>query len=168
MSTRKINYLINQISSTWDRECISKFCAAQYEHLIIAKGSRHNHQNWQGGYIDHIVDCFHIANMIYPTFPFKFRLDDALVVLFLHDIEKPFISYPMDKVGRSATRKDIIAKYEFILTDEQKTALKYVEGEGDDYSSEKRVMNELGAFCHICDVMSSRIFHSEKLLHLKD
>lgn len=38
----------------------------------------------------------------------------------------------------------------------QRNALTYVEGEINDYSSQKRVMNELAAFCHKVDVWSAR------------
>ena len=50
-----------------------------------------------------------------------------------------------------------IIEYGITLTEQQKSAIKYVEGEGDDYTPGKRVSDELAAFCHICDVWSARI-----------
>lgn len=61
--------------------------------------------------------------------------------------------------GRMAEMKKD-KEYDIALTPQQENALRYVEGEGDDYSSERRVMNELAAFYHMCDVASARIFHS--------
>lgn len=57
-------------------------------------------------------------------------------------------------------RQEIINLYNIHLTDEEKIAIKYVEGEKEDYSPTLRVMNELGAFCHCCDVLSSRLWHN--------
>ncbi|MEK6891083.1 MAG: hypothetical protein AABX03_03005, partial [Nanoarchaeota archaeon] len=54
---------------------------------------------------------------------------------------------------------DLINKYGFELTSEQENALKYVEGEGEDYDPHKRAQLPLAAFVHICDVISARIWH---------
>ncbi len=43
-----------------------------------------------------------------------------------------------------------------MLSDYQMNALTYVEGELKDYSSKRRVMNELAAFCHHIDNWSAR------------
>ena len=59
-----------------------------------SRGSTHNHQTWDGGYIDHITECMNYARHLH-TFeaafgrPMPFSLSDALLVLFLHDLEKP-------------------------------------------------------------------------------
>ncbi len=42
------------------------------------------------------------------------------------------------------------------VTAAQMNALTYIEGEYKDYSSERRVMNELSAFCHMIDTWSAR------------
>ena len=57
-----------------------------------AAGSSSNHQAWEGGYLDHVAETMNIARWLYGCSPrnFPFRLSDALVVMFLHDIEKPF------------------------------------------------------------------------------
>ena len=41
----------------------------------------------------------------------------------------------------------------------QQNALRYKEGEGDDYDPHKRVAGELAAFCNNCDVWSARGWH---------
>ena len=56
-----------------------------------------------------------------------------------------------------------ILEYGLVLTPAQENALKYVEGEHNDYTNKQRLMNELAAFCHLCDVTSARIFHSYPL-----
>jgi hypothetical protein len=141
-----------------------------------APGSRHNHQAWAGGYLDHVVDCMNYARHLYAFDaalgrPMPFSLSDALLVLFLHDLEKPWrILQRAD--GSLANRPGFESKAEFrifreqqlltyglALTPAQHNALAYVEGEGADYSSQRRVMNELAAFCHKVDVWSARQCH---------
>ncbi len=85
------------------------------------------------------------------------------MVLFLHDLEKPW-KEDVDlkaKGKRAAFRLAKIAEYDIVLTQEQLNALKYVEGEGNDYRKDKRIMNEMAAFCHLCDVTSARIWYNE-------
>jgi hypothetical protein len=150
------------------------------EHRELFKtvpGSSNNHQAWPGGYWDHITEVLDIAIKLYlssekefgRTFPFS--LSDAVLVLFLHDIEKPWKyemrdgkleikEYLRDKNAQRAFRNLKLFEYGLALTDEQANALKYVEGEGADYSTEKRIMNELAGFCHVCDILSARVWHN--------
>lgn len=136
-----------------------------------APGSTHNHQNWRGGYWDHIVEVMNRAVFLYDVNPrpFPFTLSSALLVLFLHDIEKPW-KYKLGVDGQSDVKKDFdteekshnfrdtfINHYDIILSPEEQNALKYVHGEGNDYSSKRRVMGPLAAFCHICDVWVAKI-----------
>jgi len=63
-----------------------------------APGSSNNHQAWDGGYIDHVTETMNIACQLYWTFEklgrfgkeAPFMVSDALVVMFLHDLEKPW------------------------------------------------------------------------------
>src|SRR3989344_2276006 len=133
-----------------------------------AKGSENNHQSWEGGYLDHIHEVMNIADYLYIKLdylrPMPFLISDALIVLFLHDIEKPY-KYTEEgfniktKRGRALFRLEMIKKYGIKLTLEQQNALKYVEGEGKDYTNLHRIMNELAAFCHVCDTISARVWH---------
>jgi hypothetical protein len=95
--------------------------------------------------------------------PLPFSLSDALVVMFLHDIEKPFKrkGEKLSKKERRQMRESLVAWYGFALSEAQKNAMLYVEGEGDDYKQDRRVMNELAGFCHMCDVASARVWHDE-------
>lgn len=151
-------------------------------------GSSHNHQAWEGGYMAHLLEVLNIAcqqhNWMSRARKLPFKLSDALQVLYLHDIEKPwkfatgrgdehvqdavtatqhYRSLPTKtKEERVAFREAVIAHYRIELTDEQKNALKYVEGVRDkDYSPGERTMGELAAFCHTCDLLSARMWHDK-------
>jgi len=135
-----------------------------------AAGSSHNHQAWPGGYLDHVEETMNLAWNLYPVLsqmrPLPFSVHDAMLIMFLHDIEKPWRlaggvngGHRVDldkKEQRAAFRDSLIEEYRMELTPAQANALKYVEGEGDDYSNKERVMNPLAAFCHMCDVWSAR------------
>ncbi|MES3004621.1 MAG: hypothetical protein V4690_00745 [Patescibacteria group bacterium] len=137
-----------------------------------AHGSTHNHQTWEGGYIDHITDAMNYTRHLYVfdgAFgrPLPFSLSDALLVIFLHDLEKPWRILVQN--GQVSNRKGLATKEEFkkfredklteyglVLTPDQLNAFTYVEGEYKEYSSTHRVMNELAAFCHKVDTWSAR------------
>src|SRR5947209_7468737 len=71
-----------------------RILAAHDELLRSARGSSHNHQAWTGGYADHIREVMNIAVALHAALgqlrPLPFSLSDALVVLFVHDLEKPW------------------------------------------------------------------------------
>jgi hypothetical protein len=137
------------------------------------RGSTHNHQTWDGGYIDHVTDGMNYARHLY-TFdqafgrPLPFSLSDALLVFFLHDLEKPWRiivknnGTVLNKPGLETKaqfkkfREDKLIEYGLVLTPEQSNGLTYVEGEIHDYSSTHRVMNELASFCHKVDNWCAR------------
>lgn len=131
-----------------------------------AQGSRHNHQSWPGGYVDHVTETMNIAVWLYWTSPrpFPFTLSQALEIMFLHDIEKVFAEDlkaqgKYSKADRKAFRADFIKAYGIKLTDSMENALKYVEGVPDsDYKPTERTMGELAAFCHCCDILSARLW----------
>lgn len=136
-----------------------------------AYGSTHNHQNWPGGYYDHITEVTNQAVYRYRTNPrlLPFSLSDALLVSFLHDIEKPW-KYEIGPDGELRHNSSFktgedqhifvgrkLREYGIVLSAEHENALRYVHGEGDDYSSKRRVAGPLAAFCHICDYWIARI-----------
>lgn len=142
-----------------------------------ARGSTHNHQTWDGGYIDHVTDGMNYARHLYTMTaglgrPLPFSVSDVLLIFFLHDLEKPWrilvqesglaINRPgLDtKKAFKEFRETKLAEYGLVLTPAQLNGLTYVEGEGPDYKSTERVMNELAAFCHMVDVWSARIAFS--------
>jgi hypothetical protein len=144
------------------------------------RGSTHNHQTWDGGYIDHITDGMNYTRHLYAfdeAFgrPLPFSLSDALLIFFLHDLEKPwriqvsesgeaFNRPGLDtkeafKAFREAKLREYLPNAEQYFTPSLMNALTYVEGELKDYSSKHRVMNELAAFCHKVDVWSARAWY---------
>src|SRR3989338_58274 len=149
------------------------------QHLLAqARGSKTKHQAWTGGYLDHVVEVSNIAAVFYdglnPQRKLPFSLSDALLVLFLHDIEKPWKHSAKtgswkdtprldtkDKIRKFVERK--IKQYGFQLTDEHRNGLKYVEGENKEYHPEIRVQGPLAAFAHLCDVTSARIWFDHPL-----
>jgi hypothetical protein len=144
----------------------------------VAWGSTHNHQAWDGGYVDHITDGMNYARHLYDfdsAFgrPFPFTLSDALLVFYLHDIEKPW-RIVVSESGEASNREDLstkedfqrfreetLAHYGLVLNPYQFNAFTYVEGErhGVTYSSKNRVMNELASFCHKVDNWCARTWY---------
>ncbi|SRR3989339_110563 len=168
-----IDQLVNMIEPVYRNGCTSIL----EENCVLfeqAAGSTHNHQTWVGGYIDHVTEVMNIAVILYECMNnvrcLPFSLSDILLVLFLHDIEKPWrfeddgsggkrnVSGLENKEGRHSFRLVKLVEYGIYLTPDQMNALTYVEGEHKDYSAEHRVMNPLAAFCHMCDVASARIW----------
>jgi hypothetical protein len=148
-----------------NRSNLWKVATENHDRFLIARGSSHNHQAWEGGYIDHIREVLNIAVVLYdalhPLRTLPFTLADAILVLYLHDVEKPWKNdFKFTKRDRPVFREKLCAQYGITLTEEQAIAFRYVEGENDDYSPEHRAMNELGAFCHMCDIASARLWHN--------
>jgi hypothetical protein len=143
--------------------------------MWVAPGSSKNHQAWEGGYLNHVVETMNIACWLYETSPrtLPFTLADALEVMFLHDLEKPWkhlaavvVKHEMPqlvtKEQRKAFRAELIQEYGIQLSDEQVNALKYVEGIPDsEYQPGERIMGPLAAFCHCCDILSARLWHDK-------
>lgn len=140
-------------------------------------GSTHNHQTFVGGFYGHIEDCLNYAYYLYDfdaSFgrPLPFSKSDALLIMFLHDLEKPWRIEVLDdgtvrnrlgldtKAAFKEFRERKLSEYNVKLDGNLLNALTYVEGELSDYSSTHRVMNELAAFCHKVDVHSARIWYS--------
>jgi hypothetical protein len=86
------------------------------------------------------------------------RLESALVVLFVHDLEKPWKTSRMTKAERGTVRSQKIKEFGFDLTADEWNAVWYCEGENDDYTPRQRVMSPLAALCHCCDVIGARIW----------
>ena len=151
----------------------------------VTPGSSHNHQAWPGGYTDHITDAMNIVAALYDTLssarPLPFDKSDALLVIFLHDLEKPFkfsfdeqgnlIDNPdiPDKEARAAKREEVMDQYGIKLDAQQANAMRYVEGIRDgDYTNQARVMGELAALCHSADTLSARMWYNYPLPERQD
>lgn len=138
-----------------------------------ARGSTHNHQAWKGGYLDHICEIMNLAIVLYEPMNKRrclpFSLSDALLVLFLHDLEKPWAFREIDGVWQRdpafrqkedahAFRVAKLAEHGVTLPEHLERAVYFTEGEISHYSSTHRAMSPLAAFCHMCDVGSARIW----------
>jgi hypothetical protein len=137
------------------------------------QGSAYNHHTWIGGYYDHIMDVMNIAIVLYERLnslrPLPFSLSDVLLVLYLHDIEKPW-RYDLidgklynkesmqDREMQNNFRIQKLKEYGIKLNPEHENGIKYTEGEGKDYSMNGRVMNELACLAHMSDVCSARLW----------
>jgi hypothetical protein len=141
-----------------------------------ARGSSHNHQAWTGGYADHIREVMNIAVVLYEALgqlrPLPFSLSDALVVLFIHDLEKPWAYEKVEGAWRRRAgfkekahefRMGKLAEARVTPSAELERAVLFVEGEGSHYSNRTRGMSPLAAFCHMCDVASARLWHDYPL-----
>jgi hypothetical protein len=167
-----LDELINVIPEP-NRTACNKILQENAETFRIARGSSHNHQYWQGGYLDHLREIMNLAVVFYRTLnglrPLEFSLSDALLALYLHDLEKPW-RYQTDEQGNCVVNPALadkkktalpfveqkIKEYGFVLNDEHWNAVKYAEGEKNDYSPGKRTSTPLAAFVHLCDSWSAR------------
>lgn len=139
-----------------------------------AQGSTNNHQNWPGGYFDHVQEIMNIAIVLYKQLdsirPLPFSLSDLLLVVYFHDIEKPW-KYELREDGQlhhkaaMHDKKDVqyfrmmkLAEYGVVFTPEQENGMKYAEGELNDYTNRRRVMEPLACVAHMCDVCSARLW----------
>jgi hypothetical protein len=140
----------------------------------IAQGSTNNHQSWTGGYFDHIQEAMNIAVFLYERLdsvrPLPFTLSDLLLVVYLHDIEKPW-KYELREDGRlyhkttlqnkedqQCFRMAKLAEYGVTFTPEQENGMRYAEGELNDYTNRHRVMEPLACVAHMCDICSARLW----------
>jgi hypothetical protein len=149
--------------------------------LLLAPGSKTKHQAWPGGWYDHTLDGINLGLLHYECLratgrALPFSVSDFVLVFLLHDIEKPWKYWPAQlphpeggippietKADRAAFRIALIERFRFVLTDQHWNAMKYVEGENEDYDPHARVMGPLAAFCHVCDVVSARLFYDYPL-----
>jgi hypothetical protein len=143
-------------------------CKAFIEHnqrlFDTSKGSALKHQDWKGGYRDHITEVMNIAVVTYRGLeqlrPLPFSLSDALLGCFLHDIEKLW-KHTIDPADQIPIDKNKILKTEFHLDPHHFNAVKYAHGEGDHYHKTLRIQTPLAAFVHHCDNTSARIWFDQ-------
>lgn len=138
--------------------------------IARAPGSKAAHQAWPGGCVGHVLDTINIGLAMYDTLrrtgrSVDFTEEDVVIVLLLHDVEKParylglHRSAQGEKGDRAHYRQYLLAHYGIVLSEPQQNAVRYCEGEGNDYRPGHRVMNGLAALCHAADVLSARLWH---------
>ncbi len=149
------------------------------ERFESTPGSSHNHQAWPGGYLDHVREVMNVCVVLYASLgalrPLPFTLSDALLVAFVHDIEKPWkyergehgaLRHASNMQGKDAHhtfRRELLANAGVELTAEQENGVRFAEGEMGAYSNRKRAMGPLAAFCHLADVTSARLWFEHPL-----
>src|SRR3989344_4819362 len=169
--------LMNMINEP-NRSCCIRLWSDNRELFEKAQGSIVKHQAWRGGYLQHLEECGNIAIQQYDWMSqtkreLPFSLSDALLVLCVHDLEKPFkqaglIVGAVDASGMKNRevlerfKLEKLNEYNIVLTRHQSIALQHIEGELD-YSLTEKLMNPLGAFCHSCDVLSARMWYDRPL-----
>ena len=171
--------LLNDVLSSLhglNAEGLQKMYSDNNSWFSSAGGSHHNHQVWRGGYLDHMAEVCNIAMVMYASLNSKrvlpFSLDDALEVLLVHDIEKPWkYQYSGDTLNvhplscsSDDWRTSMMKKYSVVFSPLQLNALKYVHGELDEYSSTTRIASPLASFVHCCDYISARIWFNHPLI----
>ncbi len=175
---RRIEQMIKMIDEP-NRFACAKILSENRELFQKVQGSTHNHQAWPGGYYDHVQDGMNLVIVDYILLdslrPLPFSLSDGLLTFFLHDIEKPWafeigpggevqrIEALITKKAQHEFRAQKLKEYGIILSEDQKNAMKYVEGEFDDYTNKRRMMGPLAALCHRADVASARIYFNHPL-----
>lgn len=169
-----VEQLLEQIDTN-NKQPALEFWRELCSYLPDAPGSTRSHHAWPKGYRDHIQETMNLAVILHERLDVEralpFSLSSALLVLFLHDCEKPFrhcsdeqlshfpwIASRPDKSDK-AFQKLLINHYGFEISDDEYNALLYVEGEGTEYVEGTRLQGPLAAFCHVCDTVSARIWH---------
>lgn len=145
----------------------------------LVQGSPNNHQAWPGGYYDHVQEAMNIAVVLYERLDslrqLPFSLSDLLLVMYLHDIEKPW-KYEFREDGQLHHKPNMqnkddyhnfrvekMKEYGVTLTPAQENGIRYAEGELDDYSNTHRVMSQLASLAHMCDVASARLWFNHPI-----
>lgn len=169
MKYQKLGYFLNKIEEPNASRC-KKLFEDFKERFEASPGSLRKHQAWKGGYIHHIEETMNLGFLIYEEMnkfrKLSFSFSDVVLVLFLHDLEKPFRYVPTKKEFNDDIEKHIfieslIKKYKIKLNSDHKNSLKYIHGEGDDFHRTKRIQKPLAAFVHSLDTMSARIWFDE-------
>ncbi len=135
----------------------------------LAKGSNVKHHYWEGGYIGHLTEVMNIAVRLYDNLnscrELPFSLSDVLLILFLHDLEKPWKyggdSERAEEIKSFSSSKAFVenkvVEYGFELSVNHLSALEYVHGEGEDYHPSRLIQSPLGALVNACDNLSARV-----------
>lgn len=167
MNYIKLNQLLSLVDEPNRTACLNLFA----EHKVRfekAPGALTKHQAWPGGYLGHLEETMNFGlnlfDMMNKFRQLDFNLSDVMLVLFLHDLEKPFRYIEPKTEFNSDEEKELfienmIEKYNFVLNENHKNALRYIHSEGKDFSRTERIQKPLATFVHVCDTVSARIWY---------
>ena len=169
MQYKNLNYFLNKIDKPNSINCqkLYKDFELRFE---VAPGALRKHQAWKGGYIQHLEETMNLGKVFYEKMnsfrKLPFSLSDVILVLFLHDLEKPFRYVPMkkeffDDIEKHNFIESLIKKYKIKLNSNHKNALQFIHGEGDSFHRTKRIQKPLAAFVHCLDTLSARVWFDE-------
>ena len=165
----KLNELLNMIEEP-NRDSCKKIYLENKAMFEKSKGSNVKHHAYEGGYLDHVRDTMNVAVRLHDSLnscrQLPFSLSDSLLVLFLHDLEKPWKYAGTEEQKKELSScldyqnfiKSKLDEYGFRLKNAHWNSLIYVHGEGDDYSPKVNIQSPLAAFVHCCDNISARIW----------
>ena len=169
-----LDSLLNRIDAHRRKVCESIVKDFDYKFNNFPGGLK-KHQNWVGGYKDHVEETMNIAVVLYENLNEKRRLDftlsQVLFCTFLHDFDKllrfekkgnKFIKKDSYHSGFVNTIADLLKdKYKYKLSSEEINAIKYTHGEGKDFHPTKRIMKPLATLVHCADAISARIWFNK-------
>ena len=146
------------------KQAILKFHEEYLDLISSAKGSKSKHQDWPGGYQDHLTEMMSMGEQMYTLFSARrklpFTFDQVIVVSYFHDLEKVFKYTTGKEIDKPDWYARILPERGITFDSQEQNALKYIHGEGpNDYNPDTRVMNELAAFCHAIDNLSARMWY---------
>lgn len=169
-----IDKLIDMIDEPNRSQCVRLFTDNK-ELFKKAKWSNVKHQAREWGYINHLEEVMNVAVIMYQDLhrcrKLPFSLSDALLILFIHDLEKPrkyaWSQNDQEELTQYADAKDFIKMkmntYAFQLSEEHRNAFTYIHGEWKDYNPNQNIQWPLGAFAHCCDTISARIWFNHPI-----
>lgn len=176
--TNSVEELLEKIVGV-NQKPAKKFWNDLVLYLPASAGSTKSHHAWDYGYRHHVQEVMNLAILLYDSLNAKRKLDfdlsSALLVLFLHDCEKPFRHATDEELAhfpwirKRPLKSDkkfqarLIEQYGFHISDQEQNGLWYVEGEHGDYREGVRTQLPLAAFCHVCDTISARIWFNYPL-----
>ena len=176
-------YLSYGLKDDERRDAMLAFHDRYAARMAHAAGSTKKHQDWQGGYADHITEMFRMMFVMYDTLgalhPMPFPIGSALIVAYFHDIEKvfkysrefddidqtqhdPLAKIKCDEEKQAFFKKILPDKFSIELTADELNALRYAHGEPhDEYHPTERIMGPLASFLHAGDNISARMWFNQ-------
>lgn len=95
----KIIYYIDKFNDKELKTKVRNILVSHEELLRFAPASTKHHHNYEGGLLEHILECCQLADSLMSTLPYKFDTDNVLAACILHDIGKIYEYNINDRFG---------------------------------------------------------------------